>query len=125
MDSSVALAKTLKAGLPLAKLLHFQKVATLPWRSIAAVLQLPPRTLARRKAAGRLNQDESERLLRLALLFDKATELFEGDRAGAAHWLQSPCKALGQLTPLELAETEIGAREVEDLIGRLEFGVYS
>lgn len=68
---------------------------------------------------------ETDYELRLAGLFDRAVHLFEGDTAAATVWLRSPAKALGNKVPLELAKTEIGARAVEDLIGRLEFGVYS
>lgn len=69
--------------------------------------------------------EESERLLRLSSVFEKAVELFEGDVAAAVNWLVSPRKALGDHTPLEYSRTELGAREVEGLIGRLEHGVFS
>ena len=51
--------------------------------------------------------------------------LFEGDNAAALRWLTAPRKALEGKTPLAYARTELGAREVEDLIGRLEHGVIS
>ncbi len=81
--------------------------------------------MARRKAAGRLAPDESERLLRISTVFEKTVDLFEGDVAGAVAWLTSPKRALGRETPLAYSRTELGAREVEDLIGRLEHGVFS
>jgi putative toxin-antitoxin system antitoxin component (TIGR02293 family) len=93
--------------------------------ALAKVLQLPPRTLARRKSGGVLTSAESERLLRLARLFEQAVTVFEGDAPAAGKWLQEPVLGLGNRTPLQLAETEIGARAVEDLLGRLEYGVYS
>jgi putative toxin-antitoxin system antitoxin component (TIGR02293 family) len=40
-------------------------------------------------------------------------------------WLSSPQVGLGGAVPLEYAETELGAREVEHLLGRIEHGVYS
>ena len=43
----------------------------------------------------------------------------------ARRWLSSPQRALGGSTPLSLARTEVGAGLVEDLIGRLEHGVFS
>jgi putative toxin-antitoxin system antitoxin component (TIGR02293 family) len=120
-----ALVEELKTGLPFAALARFQKKSQLSMPVISKVLQIPPRTLARRRASGTLTSHESERLVRLAGLFDKAVDLFEGDAAAAKSWLQTPKKALGNRVPLEWAESEIGAREVEDLIGRLEHGVYS
>ena len=121
----LGLMKVVKSGLPFAKVTRFAAKSGLALAEVAAVLRIPPRTFARRKARGALTDLESERLVRLAGLFDKAVGLFEGDAGAAAAWLRGPAKALGNRRPLELATTEQGARAVEDLIGRLEFGVYS
>jgi putative toxin-antitoxin system antitoxin component (TIGR02293 family) len=92
---------------------------------LAPRVGIPLRTLARRKAAGRLSMEESERVVRLANLYEKASELFNGDTASVRQWMSQPKKALGGESPLDYAATEIGAREVENLIGRLEHGVFS
>ena len=89
------------------------------------MVELPARTLARRKASGKLTKPESERLLRLSLVFEKTVNLFEGDADAARTWLSRSNKALGGETPLSAVETELGAREVEDVIGRLEHGVFT
>ena len=112
-------------GFPYAAFVHFQKRSGLPPARIAELVQLPPRTLMRRKAAGRLRPDESERLLRICGIFEQAVELFEGDSDAARLWLTTPSPELGGAPPLEFARTEIGAREVEDLIGRLQYGVFT
>ncbi len=114
-----------EAGLPFKSLESFAALSGLPVSLIASVLGIPERTLARRRAAGRFAPDESERLLRISSVFEKAVELFEGDVAGAVTWLTSPRKALNHRTPLAYSRTELGAREVENLIGRLENGVFS
>ena len=125
-DSSlVALTRKLKRGLPFQTLVRFQKTSQLSWDAITKVVQIPQRTLARRKLQGKLTAQESERLLRLALIFEKATDLFEGDAIAAGQWLSADNKALASQSPLTMADTEIGAREVESLIGRLEHGVFS
>lgn len=93
--------------------------------SVASMIQIPERTFARRKSAGRLSPDESERLLRISTIFEKAVALFEGDVGEAVEWLSKPKKALGDKTPLAYSRSEIGAREVENLIGRLEHGVFT
>lgn len=95
----------------------------IPVATLADVLGIPERTLARRKASGRLSSEESERLLRIARVFEKAVELFEGNQKGALQWLTTPKRALENEPPLTYSRTEVGAREVEDLIGRLEHGV--
>jgi len=106
-------------------LLATWSVAGLSSSEIAELLQVPPRTLTRRKQAGKFATDESERLLRLSRVLDATAELFEGDRLSAVAWLRSPNRALNGEKPIEMTKTEIGAGEVENLIGRLEYGVYS
>ena len=92
---------------------------------LASIVGIPERTLARRRAAGTLTREESERLLRVATVFEKAVELFEGDVAAAVTWLTTPRKTLDGQCPLIYSRTELGAREAENLIGRLEHGVFS
>jgi len=58
-------------------------------------------------------------------VFRRALQLFDGDTKAARRWLSNPQPALGGAIPLKLAETEVGAREVEAAIGRIEHGVYS
>jgi putative toxin-antitoxin system antitoxin component (TIGR02293 family) len=115
----------IEQGLPFKALESLAALSGLPVTLIASVVGIPERTLARRKVAGRFMPDESERLLRISAVFEKAVELFEGDVAGAVTWLTRPKKALGHQTPLTYSRTELGAREVENLIGRLEYGVFS
>lgn len=91
---------------------------------LARLAGIAPTTLGRRKRAGTLAPDESERVLRLAALLEHATRAFD-DQADAAQWLRNANIALGGVSPLDLADTEFGAREVDDLLGRLEHGVYS
>jgi putative toxin-antitoxin system antitoxin component (TIGR02293 family) len=124
-SQTVDLVRQIEAGLPYKALLSLAATSSLSVAVIASTLGIPERTLARRKVAGRLAPNESERLLRISTLFEKAVELFEGDVAGAVTWLTSPKRALGRQTPLAYSRTEPGAREVEDLIGRLEDGVFS
>jgi putative toxin-antitoxin system antitoxin component (TIGR02293 family) len=92
---------------------------------VASMVGIPERTFARRKASGRLSPEESERLLRVSSIFEMAVGLFEGDVGGTLEWLTQPKKALGDKVPLAYSRSELGAREVENLIGRLEHGVFT
>jgi len=89
------------------------------------LVDIARRTLIRRRSEGRFSPDESDRLLRAARIFGAALSLFEGDRDAALAWLEEPQLAFGGAIPLEIARTEVGAREVEDLAYRLEHGVFS
>lgn len=70
-------------------------------------------------------KEESGLQAGLSGLLEKTVELFEGDAEMARAWLERPCKGLGGQAPLEVAETESGIRAMEDLIGRLEHGVFT
>lgn len=119
------LLRTLNRGLPYLTVDRFRENAAISQETLLEWLQIAPRTLTRRKQQGRLAADESDRLLRAARVFGRALELFEGDRDGAVGWLFTAQPALGGALPAEIARTELGAREVENLVGRLEHGVYS
>ncbi|MGA9118626.1 MAG: antitoxin Xre-like helix-turn-helix domain-containing protein [Bacteroidota bacterium] len=121
--STPRLHRLVLEGLPFAPLERLQKALGLTGPQVASLLQIPPRTLARRKTEGRLHPAESDRLLRTSMLYGKAVELFGGDRDATRRWFLSPMISLAGNTPFEYAKSEPGAREVERVIGRLERGV--
>jgi len=88
------------------------------------ILQIPGRTLARRKREKRFEADESDRLLRLGRVAALAEETL-GSRQKAARWLRAPNRALGGEPPLGLLDTDPGARRIEDLLLRISHGVFS
>lgn len=114
----------LKKGFPISELEHLRRTLDLPMDRLAPLLGLSRATLHRRKITGRLSAEESDRVVRFARLAGLAYEVLES-RDNAILWLSSPQFGLGGAIPLEYASTEIGAREVEDLLNRMEFGVYS
>lgn len=118
------LIEELKVGLPVAAFEALRTQMGIPVKALANVTNIAQRTLNRRRRTGRLQTDESERLYRIAALFDRATEVL-GNQLRARSWFAGPKPALGGRSPLEFADTEPGAREVEALLGRLEHGVFS
>jgi putative toxin-antitoxin system antitoxin component (TIGR02293 family) len=114
-----------RAGLQYNSLESFVRKTRFPREEAFSLVQISPRTLARRKEKGRLSPEESDRLVRAARIVSQTRRLFEGNAEAANRWLKSSQQALGGSTPLEYAQTEIGAREVEALIARLEHGVFS
>jgi len=89
---------------------------------LADVLGIPTRTLARRTV--RFKPDESERILRVAGVTRKAFDVLE-DAEATRRWMAKPKASLGGLTPLRCCDTDLGAREVEALLTRIEHGVFS
>jgi putative toxin-antitoxin system antitoxin component (TIGR02293 family) len=118
-------AAFVRAGLPFSAVGRFQRASGFTLDRVKRAVRISEGTFARRKRSGRLSPAESERLLRVSRLFERAAALYDGDRDGAREWLETPIPALGDQRPLDLAQTEPGAREVEDLIGRIEHGVVS
>lgn len=118
------LIEALINGLPaeLARELAGKMEVTL--EDVAGLLRLNSRTLQRRLEEGKLNLSESERLWELSNLFTRAETVLESAPA-AVQWFKHPIQALGWATPLAYARTAVGLRELENLLGRIEHGVYS
>ena len=112
------------AGLSFRAVQNLQKALDVPMDKLASVLGMSRATLHRRKIQGKIDKDESEKLVRYQRLLKKAEDVFGGGDS-AREWLTSPQAGLGNAVPLDFAKTEIGAREVENLLGRIEYGVYS
>ena len=118
------LIRKIQKGLRFTELETLQNSIDLPFEQLAAKLSISRSTLQRRKAAGRLSPDESDKVMRFSRLLEHATNVF-GDIEKARAWLKFPQHGLGGAVPLDYAETEVGAREVDNLLGRIDYGVYS
>jgi len=119
------LVKVLEAGLPVKELVDLQASLAVPIEKLAPMLGISKATFHRRKGTGsKLKPAVSDRVVRFARLLGKAVQVF-GDMEDAKQWLNSPQFGLGGAVPLDYAKTEVGAREVENLLGRIEYGVYS
>lgn len=123
--TSARLIKALEAGLPFQELKVLQTSLDVSAERLAPMLGISKATFHRSKgAASRLNPALSDRVVRYARLLGFAVKVF-GNLEDAKEWLNSPQFGLGGVVPLEYAKTEIGAREVENLLGRIQYGVYS
>jgi putative toxin-antitoxin system antitoxin component (TIGR02293 family) len=118
------LIRRIQRGLPFSDLKVLQDSIDMPFEQLAAKLCISRSTLQRRKAAGRLSPDESDKVMRFSRLLEHATNVF-GDIERARAWLKFPQRGLGGAIPLDYAETEVGAREVDNLLGRIEYSVYT
>ena len=119
------LIRRVREGFPVATVERLRQAFALSADEVTTLVQIPARTLTRRKVSGRLKADESDRVLRAVRLMHRAIVLFNNDPAAAKTWMTTPQRGLGGAVPLQLASTEIGAREVEDALGRIEDGVFA
>ena len=118
------LIRAISAGLPAHLARELARSLEITLDDIAGLLRMNPRTLQRRLSERSLDLSESERLWQISRLFHRAEEVLES-RAGALHWFKNPIEALGWATPLAYARTAVGLRELENILGRIEHGVYS
>lgn len=115
------MSRAIREGFPHSVVDCFVRNSGLSLQEVARSLDLSVRSLQRRKHTGRLARFESDRLFRLARLFALA-EHFLGDRDRGVAWLKRPNRALGGAIPLEIIDTESGARQVEEVLGRIGYG---
>lgn len=111
-------------GLPVSAFNTIRDELGLSDKQLSQAIRIPKSTLAVRKKRGRFSFEESERLYRVQRLIGKAVDVL-GDIEMARKWLKDKAYGLGDVSPLDYSKTEVGAREVENLLGRLEHGVYS
>mgnify|MGYP001083853395 CR=1 FL=1 len=115
----------IRKGLPYSALAYFIKTSGLNQQELASILQVSTRTVQRFNPQQNLSPQVSEKLLALNDLYQQAHEALGGQGPSITAWLRQPAKALGNLTPLNLLDTFDGLQEVKNVLGRLEWGVYS
>lgn len=113
-----------KQGLPVRVVDDLCRELELSRSTLAKRAGIPERTLIRRMQGKSLTPGQSERIVRLARMFDRAVRVL-GSKEHARRWLNSPRPQLNGSAPLEMADTELGAEEVAHLLGRIEHGVFS
>ena len=125
MGKRGALAELVREGLPVKALFLLAERRDLRQAEISEKIGIPQRTLTRRLSeASLLTPAESDRTVRMARVYANAVEMI-GDEGRAILWLTTPNRALGGERPLDQLDTDVGARLVEDILGRIAYGVYS
>jgi putative toxin-antitoxin system antitoxin component (TIGR02293 family) len=119
------LARLVRKGLPASSVTALAEKLDLGNSDLSRRLGIPQRTLTRRLSQrSRLTASESDRTVRLARVYAHAVEMI-GEEKKAVEWLHKPNRALGGERPLDQLDTDLGARTVEDILGRIAYGVYS
>ena len=121
LQTDADLRSAIREGFPQEVVGSMMHSAGLTLKELSAALDLSPRSLQRRRHQSRLARYESDRLYRLARIVALAKR-YVGDEATATRWLRRPNRALGGNIPLDLIDTEPGARAVENVLGRIAFG---
>lgn len=109
-------------GLPKAALrITVRRVFTVPREANRYLYSIVPEATYKRRT-GKLRAIESERTERLARVIAAAEAVWD-DQNDAREWLITRHPELGNRAPIECALTELGARQVESLLDRLQYGL--
>jgi putative toxin-antitoxin system antitoxin component (TIGR02293 family) len=125
VETSSDLANATRAGLSVNSLDTLAQELSIQRLAVARLLGISERTLTRRATSNRrLTAAESDRVVRLARILALAKETL-GSMEKASRWLQTPNRALEGEQPIDRLDTDIGVRSVEQVLGRIEYGLYS
>jgi putative toxin-antitoxin system antitoxin component (TIGR02293 family) len=121
-STPAAMMRRIRQGLPAESFVQAADQLGVSQEVLATKLGLVARTLNRKRKAGeKLSAQESERILRVARVWNAARILFRDDDA-ISQWLVRPCASLDHASPLDLLDTDVGTAEVEGLIAGLAYG---
>ena len=116
--------RDIERGLPLSAIDEFSSYSGIPVKQLLEVV-IPPRTLKhRRQRHEPLNLDESDRLARVAKIYELAVKIY-GDRDGGRDWLVRPKRRFDEKTPLEMLRTEKGEEAVQELLIQIDEGMFA
>jgi putative toxin-antitoxin system antitoxin component (TIGR02293 family) len=115
------LRDAIREGFPPAVVEELMQASGLTLKELAESLDLSARSLQRRRRSGRLARFESDRIYRLARIVALARQNL-GSSDLALRWLKHPNRALGGSAPIAAIDTEVGARQVENVLGRIAYG---
>lgn len=122
--TAVEVREAVRRGVPTGVFVSLSEHLDITPQEVALIAGIPARTVARRRARGTLDPQESDRVYRLARAVAQAARSL-GSIAKARAWLKAPNRALAGEVPLDLLDTDIGARQVEEVLLRLDHGIFS
>jgi putative toxin-antitoxin system antitoxin component (TIGR02293 family) len=102
----------------------FKEKAGLDYDQLAEFLNVARATLINKKGEDKFNRDVSDKIVSLVDIYSYGYEVFE-DREKFNQWIFRSNKALGNQAPFNFLHNTFGRQEIKNLIGRIDYGVYS
>jgi len=116
--------KAVEQGVPLPALEEFAASSGFALKDLLEVV-IPARTLKhRRQRQESLSLDESDRLARVARVYALAVRVF-GNPEKARRWLSKPKIRFDEQTPLAMLRTDLGGRQVEEMLIQIDEGMFA
>lgn len=114
----------MREGIPKIAIDNLTEVTGFSALEMAALLHTTDRTLRRYEPAQKLNPEQSERLIELALLYARGEEVFDTLEPFKI-WMDAPVMALGDKKPRSFLDTSMGIELLMDELGRIEHGIFA
>jgi putative toxin-antitoxin system antitoxin component (TIGR02293 family) len=116
--------REVERGLPISTLEEFSAYSGIALKDLLEVV-IPARTLKhRRQRQEPLNRDESDRLARVAKIYELAVKVY-GDRQDGRKWLTGQKRRFDGKTALSLLRTEAGEQAVRDFLIQIDEGMFA
>src|ERR1039458_8777376 len=116
--------REIERGLPLSTLEEFSAYSGIAVKDLLEVV-IPARTLKhRRQKKEPLNLDESDRLARVAKIYELAVQVY-GDRDDGRKWLCGQKSRFDGKTALEMMRTRAGEQAVRDFLIQIDEGYFA
>jgi len=113
-----------RKGLTVKQLNQILKFANITLKQVSAMLSMSERQLSRYDNDKIFKREISSHLIQITELYRFGYEVFE-DEQNFQIWMNTEIRSLGNQKPLNLLDTPFGINDVKNVIGRLEYGVYS
>lgn len=118
----LSLIESVRSGLAFKAVEEAARALDMSVKDLAGFGVIPARTLSHSRKSGKFTHAQSDRVTRFFRVWQKARDSF-GDPEKARLWMERPTRPLGGKTPVNLLDTEEGARLVEDLLFRIDHGL--
>ena len=123
VESPETVRKKIRSGLPIKWLERLAPLFGVSVTALAEIIGIDSRTLTRRRKGGKLTHRESNAIYPLALLYMHGLQVFE-DPEAVRKWFNAEEDDFSGMKPIELLDTASGIEEVDQLLGRIEHGVF-
>ena len=125
LPQELQIISIIRQGFSIISVIKVAEYCGLSESQMAALLATSERTISRRKKDQKpLDLSESDRLYRIARIVAHTLDIFENVET-ARDWLKKSNRALGGKTPLELLDTDAGTQQVDEVLNKIEYGIYS
>lgn len=122
--SEIDILNLIKKGVPKKALDKTMQMMDFSLDEMSTILHVSERTLRRYDDKSNLNIEQSERIIELNNLYQFGIEVL-GSLDNFKIWINSPILALGQQKPKEFLDTSFGITMLKNILGRIQYGVFS